>query len=322
MTLAHDHRSHTHSHPHHHRAGRDADRRYLVAALALLLAFMVAEVVVGIVAHSLALITDAGHMLTDAGALGLTLLTMRLAERPPGGAFTFGLKRLEILSAQANGITLLLLGVAFVYEAVHRLIHPPAVAGPLVTLVAIVGIGVNLAAVWVMNKANRQSLNVEGSFQHILTDLYAFIATALAGVLIWWTGWYRFDALAALVVAGLMLRSGFRLVRDSARVFMEAAPHDLDPQAIGRAICEQPGVRRVDELHVWEVTSGEPALSAHVEVAAEDDCHRARKGVEVMLHQRFGVTHTTLQMDHAAPGAGRPQPESRRDCGVSTLARG
>src|SRR5699024_7561131 len=163
-------------HGHHHRdhshgASRDADRRFLAIALALLLAFMGCEVAIGIIASSLALISDAGHMLTDAGAIGLALFTMRLADKPPEGQLTFGLKRAEILSAQANGITLLLLAVWFVYEAIRRLIQPPEVTGALVLWVALAGIGVNLLATWSISKANRQSLNVEGSFQHILTDL-------------------------------------------------------------------------------------------------------------------------------------------------------
>lgn len=298
--------SHTHSHEHHHDHAHgvsgDADRRYLLIALALLVGFMVVEVVVGLAASSLALISDAGHMLTDAGSIALALLAMRLAKRPATGRFTFGLKRAEILSAQANGVTLLLLSGWFIIEAIRRLFTPPQVEGWLVMVVALAGIVVNLAAVWVMGKANRQSMNVEGSFQHILTDLYAFIATAVAGAIIWWTGWNRVDALAALVVAGLMLKAGWGLVRDSGRVFLEASPKHLDPVVIGSAICAVEGVTRVDDLHVWEVTSGMPALSAHMFVRLDVDCHDTRRVVEAMLHDRFDVAHTTLQTDHVAAG--------------------
>src|SRR5690625_1998933 len=199
---------HTHHHGHTHGIGDNADRHYLIIALAILAGFMLVELVVGLLASSLALISDAGHMLTDAGAIALSLVAMHLAKRPANGRYTFGFKRAEILSAQANGITLLLLALWFVIEAVLRLIDPPEVDGKLVTVVAVVGIVVNLIVVWVMGKANRQSLNVEGSFQHILTDLYAFIATAVAGVIIWSTGFNRVDALAALLVAGLMARAG------------------------------------------------------------------------------------------------------------------
>ncbi len=291
---------HDHHHDHAHGVARDADKRYLTIALVLLLGFMAVEVVVGILAKSLALISDAGHMLTDVGSIALALVAMRLAVRPAGGQYTYGLKRVEILSAQANGITLLLLSVWFIVEAIRRLIDPPVVEGLLVTVIAVVGIGVNLLAVWAMSKANRQSLNVEGSFQHILTDLYAFIATAIAGAIIWWSGWNRVDAIAALVVAGLMLKAGIGLVRKSGRIFLEAAPRNLDPMAIAAAIRDVPAVTRLDDLHVWEVTSGMPALSGHLFVDPIVDCHDTRRVVEAMLHDRFAITHTTLQTDHAA----------------------
>lgn len=294
----HDHQ-HGHSHSHSHAVSADADKRYLIIALLLLLGFMAVEVVIGIMAKSLALISDAGHMLTDAGSIGLALVAMRLASRPSGGSYTFGLKRAEILSAQANGLSLLLLSVWFIVEAIQRLIYPPTVDGPLVTLVAVIGIGVNLIAVWVMNKANRQSLNVEGSFQHVITDLYAFIATAVAGAIIWWGGWNRVDSLAALLVAGLMLRSGLGLVRESGRIFLQAAPRGLDPDTIAEAIRSVPHVIRLDDLHVWEVTSGMPALSGHIHVERSVDCHQVRRTVEAMLLQRFKIEHTTMQTDHA-----------------------
>lgn len=297
---AHAH-EHGHHHDHAHGIARDADRRYLWIALLLLLGFMVAEIVVALFAQSLALISDAGHMLTDVGSIALALVAMRLASRPAKGRYTYGLKRVEILSAQANGLTLLLLAAWFIFEAIRRLIHPPEVHGLLVTAVAVVGIGVNLLAVWSMSKANRQSLNVEGSFQHILTDLYAFIATAIAGAIVWWTGWNRVDSIAALVVAGLMLKAGISLVRDSGRIFLEAAPRGLDPVAIGEAICKVPSVTGVDDLHVWEVTSGMPALSAHVYVESGVDCHAAQRTIEAMLHDRFSIAHATLQTDHGTP---------------------
>ncbi len=303
------HHDHGHAgHDHAHGIAADANRRYLGLALALLLGFMALEVVVGLLASSLALITDAGHMLTDAGAIGLSLLAIRLARRPARGPYTFGFKRAEILSAQANGLTLLVLGAVFAVEAVQHLIVPPDVKGPWVTGIALAGIVVNLAVVWILGKANRRSLNVEGSFQHILTDLYAFIATAVAGGVIWLTGWDRADALAALLVAALMFRAGYGLVRASGRVFLEAAPHGLHPDAIGAAMRDMPHVNRVDDLHVWEVTSDMPALSAHVLVDHEVDCHDTRRDIEAMLRERFGITHTTLQTDHGEPGEDNPRP--------------
>ncbi|HET6912384.1 MAG TPA: cation diffusion facilitator family transporter [Rhodanobacteraceae bacterium] len=301
---AHDH-SDEHAHNgsshqgHSHGVSRNADKRWLTLALALLLAFMVAEVLVGIMARSLALISDAGHMLTDVGSIALALFAIRMATRPARGRYTFGFKRVEILSAQANGLTLLVLAAWFVYEAIRRLIAPPPVQGSLMTLVAVAGIVINLAVVWIMGKANRQSLNIQGSYAHLLNDLYAFIATAVAGAIIWLTGWDRADAIAALVVAALMLKAGLELVRDSGRIFLEASPKNLDPAAVRASILATPGVTGINDLHIWEVTSGFPALAAHVFVRPEDDCHDKRRELEVMLRNSYHIEHATLQMDHA-----------------------
>ncbi|MFB6719120.1 cation diffusion facilitator family transporter [Kribbella sp. NPDC056345] len=289
-----------HGHGHGHAVTGNADRKLLSGALALIVGFMVAEVIVGFAAGSLALITDAAHMLTDAIAIVLALVAIRLSAKPPRGGFTYGFKRVEILSAQANGITLLLLAVYFVYEAVARMIHPPEVKGALVLITGVVGIVVNLFATWLISKANRSSLNVEGAFQHILNDLFAFIATAIAGLVVLLTGFARADAIAALVVAALMLKAGVALVRDSGRIFLEAAPAAIDPQALGVELCAIEGVVEVHDLHVWEITSGEPAASAHILVAEGLDCHQIRVGIEALLAERHGLTHSTLQVDHAS----------------------
>jgi cobalt-zinc-cadmium efflux system protein len=286
-----------HSHHGHVHAG-NTDARRLGAAFALIVAFMLAEVVAGIVGSSLALLSDAGHMLTDAVALGLALAALRLAERPPAGSFTYGMKRAEILSAQINGVTLLLLGALIVYEGIRRLIEPPDVAGALVLIVALVGIGVNLAAARLLAGAERRSLNVEGAFRHVLTDLFAFIATAVAGALILIWGFDRADGVASLLVAALMLWASYGLLRDSGRIFMEAAPPDLDPEQIGRTLAAADGVVEVHDLHVWEVTSGMPAISAHMIVAKDADCHEARWHAARLLADRFGVEHSTLQVEH------------------------
>ncbi|WP_285774258.1 cation diffusion facilitator family transporter [Microtetraspora sp. NBRC 13810] len=279
----------------------ETDRRLLTGALFLIVGFMAVEVVIGFVADSLALISDAGHMLTDAVAIVFALVAMRIAARPPRGGFTYGLKRAEIMSAQINGITLLLLSAFFVVEGVRRLIEPPQVEGAFVVATGLAGIVVNVAATWLLGKADRSSLNVEGAFQHVLNDLYAFIATTAAGVVILLTGWGRADAVAALVIAALMLHSGWRLVRDSGRVFMEAAPVGMNPAEIGRRVAALDSVVEVHDLHVWEVTSGYAALSAHILVVPGADCHAVRQAAERMVHEAYGVEHTTLQVDHAPP---------------------
>jgi cobalt-zinc-cadmium efflux system protein len=289
-----------HDHAHTLTVDPDADRAPLRGALALIVAFMLVEVTVGVLAHSLALLSDAAHMLTDAGGLAFSLVALRLAARPAAGAMTFGFRRVEILSAQANGVTLLILAALVLYEGVRRLIEPPHVQGAAMLAVALGGVLVNLAAVWLLSKANRSSMNVEGSFQHILTDLYGFIGTAVAAGVILISGFERADPIVSLLIAALMARAGYSLVKASGRVFLEAAPSGLDPRAIGEALVAQRGVIEVHDLHVWEVSSGFPALSAHVLVSVECDCHEARRRMEGVLREHFELEHTTLQVDHLA----------------------
>ena len=302
----HDHQHHQHRHGHDHGGhahgvSADADFRYMAVALALIVGFMALEVIVGVLAHSLALLSDAAHMLTDAGALGLSLLVIRYVQRPGNEMLTYGRRRAEVLSGQANSAVLLVLGLLVVYEAISRLIHPPDVSGPAVTVVAAAGVAVNLAAAWILAKANRSSLNVEGSFQHIVTDLYAFIGTLVAGVVIWTTGFDRADALASIVVAALMFRSGFDLQRKAIRVLLEGAPEGLAPREVGLAMAQGSQVKEVHDLHLWELAPGQPILTAHVLVEVGADCHAIRRSLEYMLAERFAIGHTTLQVDHTPP---------------------
>jgi cobalt-zinc-cadmium efflux system protein len=239
-------------------------------------------------------------MLTDAGALAMSLVVLRLAAQPAGGNRTFGLRRSEILSAQANGAALLVLGLLIVYGAIRHLVSPPSAHGGAILVVALIGIGINLLATWQLAGANRDSLNIEGSFQHVLNDLFAFIATAIAGGVIIGTGWVRADAVAALLVAAVMLRASWRLLRDSGRVLLDIAPAGLSVQEIGTAMAAHPHVVEVHDLHVWEVTTEFPTLSAHVLVDPGADCHGIRRELEALLQERFGLEHTTLQVDHAS----------------------
>jgi cobalt-zinc-cadmium efflux system protein len=284
---------------HSHTVITDTNTRRLGIALALIVGFMTVEVVVGIFAHSLVLLSDAGHMVTDAGAIGLSLVALRLAARPAAGAMTFGLKRAEILSAQANGATLLVLGLLITYEAVRRLIEPPTVDGWSVLAVALAGIVVNVVATWQLAKANRENMAIEGSFQHLVTDLYAFIGTAVAAGVILATGFERADPIASIAVALFMFRSAYGLLKNSGRVLLEASPEGIDPRAVGAALAAHPNVVDVHDLHVWEIAVGFPSLSAHVLVRPGDDCHAARRELEQTLATRFGIEHTTLQVDHA-----------------------
>jgi cobalt-zinc-cadmium efflux system protein len=297
--VAHEH-AHGHGHSHqHHGPAADADRRWLAVALGIIATFMVVELVAGILADSLALLSDAAHMLTDAGAIAIALYAAGLAARPAAGRFTFGLGRAEILSAQANGATLLVLAGVIAVEAIRRLWAVPDVDGALVLVVGLLGACANVGAAAALGKAERRSLNVEGARAHVLTDLFASLAAATAGAVVLLTGFDRADAIASLMVAAVMLRSGWRLLRDAGRVLLEGAPEGVDPQAVGLALASYPGVVEVHDLHVWEVTSGFPALAAHVLVKPGDDCHGVRRSLQAMVGERFGIEHVTLQVDHA-----------------------
>jgi cobalt-zinc-cadmium efflux system protein len=300
----------TMAHTHDHR-----DERSLGQALLLVLGFMAAEVALAIVAHSLALLSDAAHMLIDAGALGLGVWVSQLVRRPPGGGLTFGFGRAEILSAQANGLTLLVLALVIVAEGVRRLMNPSHVHGTLVVATACAGAVVNLVALNRVGHADRASLNVEGSYRHLLTDFYAFAATAIAGGVVWTTGFNRADPIASLAVAASMLVAAWPLLRRSGRILLEAAPEGLDPSVIATELRAEPGVVEVHDLHVWEIGSGFPALSAHVLVRPGDDCHLIRHQLESLIQSRFAIDHTTLQVDHAQPELLniRPLQSNRKD---------
>jgi len=285
-------------HGHEHTA---AGRRSLAIALALIVGLLATELAVGILASSLALLADAGHMLTDAAALALALVAAAVAARPPGGSWTFGFRRVEILAALANGITLVLVGLWIVYEAVTRLASPPDVRGGLVLVVAAAGIAVNLAAAALLAGPSRHSLNVRGAFLHVTTDLAAFVGTALAGALILLTGWDRFDPLASLAVAALIFWSSASLLRDSSRILLEVSPGGTSPPEVAQAMLAAPDVVEVHDLHVWTVGSDTPSLSAHVLVRPDGDCHEARRALAQMLRERFQLEHTTLQVEHARP---------------------
>jgi cobalt-zinc-cadmium efflux system protein len=297
---------------HDHGATLASDVRYLVVALVLLLAFMVFEVVMAFVASSLALLSDAGHMLTDAAAIGVSIWALRLAARPAMGQWTFGFKRAEIVSAAVNGVTLLVIAALITFEAIERLLHPTPVRGGIMILVAGVGVVVNLAATLVLAKANRASLNIAGAFAHILTDLWAFIGTLAAGIVIVTTGFERADAIASLVVVGLMLHASWRLLGMSGRILFEAAPKEMDLTEVDRHLRETEGVLDVHDLHAWVVASDLPALSAHVIVAeecfAQGSAPRLLDDLQACLAGHFDVAHSTFQLE--LPGHRGHEPGS------------
>jgi cobalt-zinc-cadmium efflux system protein len=309
MSADHAHADHAHA-GHAHGVSAGADRRYLLIALLLLAVFMLAEVIVALVSGSLALLSDAGHMLSDVGAIGAALWAIRLAARPAAGAWTFGWKRAEILSAAGNGITLLVVAGIVTVEAITRLIHPPQVDGGPVVAVATAGIAVNIAAAWVLARASRSSLNVQGAFRHVLTDLYGFIGTVIAGIVILATGWTQADAIASLIVVALMLKAAWELLAASGRILLEAAPKTMNLDDVRAHLLATEHVRDLHDLHAWTVTSSLPALSAHIVI--DDACFtegcvpRLLDQLQGCLAGHFDVEHSTFQLEAAAHASHEP----------------
>ncbi len=295
-----------HAHGHRHDAGEtsiDADRRALVFALALLAGFMAFEVGAAIFANSLALLADAGHMLVDVGAIAGSLIAIRFAARPETGKHTYGMKRAEILAAAGNGLALVVISALVTYDAIVRLLHPGPVHGGVLIVVAAVGVAVNVAATMTVARANRRSLNIEGAYRHILTDLYGFIGTLLAGIVIVTSGFDRADSVASLVVVGLMLKAAVELLRPALHILLEATPDDIDLDEVRAHLLELPEVRSVHDLHAWTLTSSLPILTAHVVVT--DDCFNTGEAGRVLDHLQeclsghFDVEHSTLQFECA-----------------------
>jgi cobalt-zinc-cadmium efflux system protein len=287
---------------HDHDHGRVESRRALAVALALTASYTVAEVVGGIVAGSLALLADAVHMLSDNVALALALVAAWLATRPATPERTFGYKRAEVLAALANGVMLVALAIWIFVEAAMRLGDPGDVLGGWMLAIALVGLAVNLAAGLVLFRARSDNLNVEGAFRHVFADLLGSLGVAVAGVVILTTGWVEADPLVSILIGLLVLASAWSILRDSTAILLEAAPRGVDTAALGRRLAGAPGVVEVHDLHVWTITSGFPALSAHVLVRPGEDCHGRRRELERMLLDEFGIDHTTLQVDHADEG--------------------
>jgi cobalt-zinc-cadmium efflux system protein len=282
-----------------HVDGRERGRRALGLTLALTATFTVAEVVGGLLTDSLALLADAGHMLSDDLSLGLALFASWLASRPPSPRRTFGYQRAEILAALANGVTLVVISVLIFVEAYRRFDDPPEVLGGWVLAIACVGLAVNLGAAAILHRAGTESLNVSAALRHVLADLAGSVGVIAAAVIILTTGWDYADPLVSVLIGLLVLASSWSIIRDAVTILLEASPRGLNVEEIGTAMAAVPGVIEVHDLHVWTITSGFPALAAHVTVGRDADCHAKRRELEALLTERFGLQHTTLQVDHA-----------------------
>lgn len=288
--------------PHEHDHARAATRRALAVALGLTASYTVVEVVGGFFAGSLALLADAVHMLSDNVALALALVAAWLAAKPATSERTFGYKRAEVLAALANGVLLVALAIWIFVEGVMRLRDPGDVLGGWMLGIALVGIVVNVAASLVLSRARTDSLNVEAALRHVFADLLGSLGVAAAAVVILATGWVRADPLVSILIGVLVLVSAWSILRDSTSILLESTPRGIDATELGRRLASMPGVVEVHDLHVWTITSGFPALSAHVLVRPGDDCHERRRELERLLYSDFGIEHTTLQVDHAGEG--------------------
>lgn len=288
-----------HGHHHHGRTGIQESTRRLKWTLVLVVLYMVAEVIGGLVAGSLALLADAGHMLSDAGSLALALFAMWIARRPATPQKTYGYYRTEILAALAQGVALVLVAVFIFVEAWERFQDPPAVLGPLMMAVAAGGLAVNLTGLYLLHSGRKESLNLEGAWLHVMADTAGSVGAILAGIVIWTTGWTLADPLASVLIATLVLASSWRLLEESVSVLMEGAPADLDVDAIRDLIRGMPGVLGVHDLHVWTITTGMVSLSVHVERSTEASAGSVLHDIQRALHDRFDIHHSTIQLEPA-----------------------
>ncbi|MEW5926063.1 MAG: cation diffusion facilitator family transporter [Gemmatimonadota bacterium] len=291
--------SHGHSHGHAHGGSYGAEnRKRLAITLGLVTVYMVAEVVGGLLTNSLALLADAGHMLSDAAALALSLFALWIAQKPATPKHTYGYYRTEILAALANGATLVAVSIYIFIEAYERIGEPPEVQGALMMGIALGGLAINLIGLWILNAGKAESLNVRGAWLHVLTDALGSVGAIAAGGLIWAFGWNWADPVASVLIGVLVLYSSWALLKETVAVLMEGAPGHIDVDQVSEAIKQVPGVQAVHDLHVWTITSGMVAMSGHVVV---DDGHFGQailKEIRKPLHDRFGIDHSTIQLEH------------------------
>ena len=290
----------THAHQH----SRARSRRALALVLGLTATYTVVELVAGLLTGSLALLADAGHMLGDVGALGLALVAAWLASRPATPDRSFGFQRAEILAALVNGLVLVAIAIWIFIEAIGRLDDPPEILGGWMLAVALLGLAVNLVAAAILVRAAGESLNVQAALRHVLADLASSAGVAVAAIVVLATGWEQADPLAGMAISLLILASSWSILRDSVVILLEATPAGIDARDVGRRMAAAEGVVEVHDLHIWTITSGFPALSAHVLVGRGDDCHARRLELEQMLAGEFGLEHTTLQVEHVGEQRG------------------
>ncbi len=294
----------TDSHAGHSHGGEGTGAKRLGLVLALTASYMVAEIIGGLMSNSIALLADAGHMLSDVGALALALFALWIARRPANSRRTYGYARTEILAALVNGATLVGISLYIFVEAYGRLREPPPVQGAVVMVVAAGGLLINLIALWLLNANKSENLNVRGAWLHVLTDAMGSVGAILGGFAVWQLGWAWADPAISILIGVLVIYSSWSLLRDSVSVLMEGAPRDVDVDAVRDALILCPGVASVHDLHVWTIASGMYSLSAHVTLTGTEPNEAILRRLEHTLHKEFGIRHTTLQLELASCDAG------------------
>jgi cobalt-zinc-cadmium efflux system protein len=292
------------AHQHPHEGSRSKTRRAIGVGLALTATFTVVEVVGGLLTGSLALLADAGHMLSDNLSLGLALFAAWLAGRPATPERSFGYQRAEILAALFNGVTLVAISTWIFTEAYSRLREPPEILGGWMLAVAVLGLLVNIAGALILSRSGGENLNVQGALRHVVADALGSVGAIVAALVIVLTGWRYADPLVSVAIGLLILASSWSLLRDSTNILLEATPRGIDAEEVGRRMAGAEGVVEVHDLHIWTITSGFLALSAHVLVGQRDDCHARRRDLEKLLAREYGISHTTLQVDHVGDHEG------------------
>lgn len=299
MTHAHHHAhdDHGHGHGHGHGGANAVNARAVGVAALLTGGFMVAEVAGGLVAGSLALLADAGHMLTDFAALGMSWLAFRVGRRPADAQRTYGFDRLSVMAAFVNGLALFVVAAWIVIEAFHRFAAPRPVAGGIMLVVATLGLAVNLLAFWVLSRADRGNLNLRSALLHVAGDLLGSAGAILAALVILATGWTPIDPILSVLVSLLILRSAWAVVRDSGHILLEATPPGFDAAAVSRGLAAAvPAVREIRHLHAWSITESRPMVTLEAVIAAGGDPEAARREIKAVLARDFGIGHATVEV--------------------------
>lgn len=297
--MGHGH-DHHHGHSHHHQSN---NKKALFWAFILIAIYMVVEVIGGLMTNSLALLSDAGHMLSDAAALGLSLVAIKIGEKIATEKKTFGFKRFEIIAAAINGATLIIISIFIFYEAIERLIHPPEVQSLGMLSIAVIGLLVNILAAWILMRGDKDdNLNVRSAFLHVIGDMLGSVGAIVAALVIYFFGWGIADPIASVIVAALILFSGWRVTKDSLHVLMEGSPDHLNLEELKAKLLSITTVQSVHDLHVWSITSGVPMLSCHLAISGDGSHDQVLRHAQSLLHDEFGIDHSTIQVESENAG--------------------